>query len=57
MYEISEFDNDNSMTSPEIAEATGKQHQHVFRLRQGADASNFGLISYIDASNPGYSSK
>lgn len=62
MYEISKFDDDNSMTSLEIAEATGKQYQHVFRdidgiLRQGADASNFGLISYIDASNLGYSSK
>lgn len=44
------------MTSLEIAEVTGKQHQHVLCdidgiLRQGADASNFGLTSYIDASN------
>lgn len=44
------------MTSLEIAEVTGKQHQHVMRdiraiLSQGVDASNFGLTSYIDKSN------
>ena len=45
-----------SMTSLEIAELTGKQHQHVMRdvralLDQGVDASNFGLTSYTDKSN------
>ena len=40
-----------TMTSLEIAEVTGKQHQHVMRdiraiLSQGVDASNFGLSSY-----------
>lgn len=45
-----------TMTSVEIAEITGKQHQHVMRdidnlLSQGVDASNFGLISYIDKIN------
>lgn len=45
-----------TMTSLEIAEVTGKQHQHVLRdidglLAQGVDASNFGLTSYIDKSN------
>lgn len=44
------------MTSLEIAEVTGKQHQHVLRdidslLAQGVDASNFGLTSYVDKSN------
>ena len=44
------------MTSLEIAELTGKQHQHVMRdiralLDQGVDASNFGLTSYTDKSN------
>lgn len=44
------------MTSLEIAEVTGKQHQHVLRdidglLQQGVDASNFGLTSYTDKSN------
>lgn len=44
------------MTSLEIAEVTGKQHQHVLRdiralLNQGVDASNFGLTSYTDKSN------
>lgn len=43
------------MTSLEIAEVTGKQHQHVLRdidgiLRQGVDVSNFGLTSYTDSS-------
>ncbi|WP_156098320.1 Rha family transcriptional regulator [Prevotella amnii] len=56
MYEINKFDNKNNITSLEIAEITGKQHQHVLRdidsiLRQGVDASNFGLTSYIDSSN------
>lgn len=42
-----------TMTSLEIAELTGKQHQHVMRdvralLDQGVDASNFGLTSYTD---------
>lgn len=45
-----------TMTSLEIAEVTGKQHQHVLRdidslLAQGVDASNFGLTSYTDKSN------
>lgn len=45
-----------TMTSLEIAEVTGKQHQHVLRdidalLAQGLDASNFGLTSYKDKSN------
>lgn len=45
-----------TMTSLEIAEVTGKQHQHVLRdidalLVQGLDASNFGLTSYKDKSN------
>ena len=45
-----------TMTSLEIAELTGKQHQHVMRdvralLDQGVDASNFGLTSYTDKSN------
>lgn len=45
-----------TMTSLEIAEVTGKQHQHVMRdiraiLSQGVDASNFGLTSYTDKSN------
>lgn len=45
-----------TMTSLEIAEITGKQHQHVLRdidslLAQGVDASNFGLTSYTDKSN------
>ena len=45
-----------TMTSLEIAEVTGKQHQHVMRdiraiLNQGVDASNFGLTSYTDKSN------
>lgn len=44
------------MTSLEIAEVTGKQHQHIMRdiraiLSQGVDASNFGLTSYTDKSN------
>ncbi len=44
------------MTSLEIAEVTGKQHQHVLRdidalLKQGVGASNFGLTSYTDKSN------
>lgn len=45
-----------TMTSLEIAEVTGKQHQHVLRdidalLTQGVDASNFGQTSYKDKSN------
>lgn len=45
-----------TMTSLEIAELSGKQHQHVMRdiralLEQGVDASNFGLTSYTDKSN------
>lgn len=44
------------MTSLEIAEVTGKQHQHILRdidglLQQGVDASNFGLTSYTDSCN------
>ena len=45
-----------TMTSLEIAEITGKQHQHILRdidelLKQGVDASNFGPTSYTDKSN------
>lgn len=45
-----------TMSSLEIAEVTGKNHQHVLRdidelLKQGVDASNFGLTSYTDKSN------
>lgn len=44
------------MSSLQIAEITGKQHQHVLRdidslIEQGLDASNFGLTSYTDKSN------
>lgn len=44
------------MSSLEIAEATGKNHQHILRdidalLQQGVDASNFGLTSYTDKAN------
>lgn len=44
------------MSSLEIAEATGKNHQHILRdidalLHQGVDASNFGLTSYTDKAN------
>jgi anti-repressor protein len=47
---------EETMTSVEIAEITGKQHQHITRdidnlLSQGVGASNFGLISYIDKMN------
>lgn len=56
MHEINKFDHINGMTSLEIAEVTGKQHQHVLCdidgiLRQDVDASNFGLTSYTDSSN------
>lgn len=42
------------ITSLQIAEATGKKHQHIMRdirdlLDQGCDESNFGLINYIDS--------
>jgi Rha family phage regulatory protein len=45
-----------TMSSLEIAEITGKQHQHIMRdirslLEQGVDASNFGLTSYTDKAN------
>lgn len=45
-----------TMSSLEISNATGKQHQHILRdidelLKQGVDASNFGLTSYTDKSN------
>ena len=45
-----------TMSSMQIAEITGKQHQHVLRdidslLNQGLDASNFGLTSYLDNCN------
>lgn len=44
------------MTSLQISEATGRQHQHVLRdirklLDKGVSASNFGLTSYTDKSN------
>lgn len=44
------------MTSLQIAEITGKQHQHVLRdidslIDQGLDASNFEISHYIDNSN------
>ena len=49
-------EHEEKMTSLEIAEVTGKQHQHIMRdiraiLSQGVDASNFGLTSYTDKSN------
>lgn len=45
-----------TMSSLQIAEITGKQHQHVMRdirvlLEQGVDVSNFGLINYTDNRN------
>lgn len=45
-----------TMSSLQIAELTGKQHQHILRdidnlLQQGLDASNFGLTSYLDNCN------
>lgn len=45
-----------TMSSLQIAEITGKQHQHVMRdiralLEQGVDASNFGLSSYKNSQN------
>lgn len=54
MNEITNFK--ETMTSLEISEVTGKQHQHILRdidglIEQGLDASNFGLTSYIDKSN------
>lgn len=56
MMNGSEIIKNETMTSLEIAEVTGKQHQHVLRdidalLVQGLDASNFGLTSYKDKSN------
>lgn len=56
MMNGSEIIKNETMTSLEIAEVTGKQHQHVLRdidalLAQGLDASNFGLTSYKDKSN------
>ena len=55
-YSTSVIDGAKGMTSLEIAEVTGKNHQHVLRdidelLKQGVDASNFGLTSYTDKSN------
>lgn len=46
----------NSMTSLQIAEITGKRHPDVKRdirtlLEKGLDASNFAHISYSDSSN------
>ena len=43
-------------SSREIAELTGKEHKHVMRdirdfLEQGVDEPNFGLGSYKDAQN------
>ena len=42
------------MSSLQIAEVTGKKHQHIMRdirelLKQGVNASNFGLIKYEDS--------
>lgn len=56
MNEIVQIGQKSTMTSLEIAEVTGKLHQHVLRdiralLNQGVDASNFGLTSYTDKSN------
>lgn len=53
---MNELIKNETMTSLEVAEVTGKQHQHVLRdidslLAQGVDASNFGLTSYVDKSN------
>lgn len=46
--------NKDGMTSLEIAEVTGRQHQHIMRdirnlLKQGVNQSNFGRIEYKDA--------
>lgn len=48
--------NQETMSSLQIAEITGKQHAHVMRdirtlLDQGVAESNFGLGSYSDANN------
>ena len=45
-----------TMSSLQISEIAGKQHQHVLRdidslIEQGLDPSNFGLTSYTDKSN------
>ena len=56
MNELTTLQQQDTMSSMQIAEVTGKQHQHVMRdikalLDQGVDASNFGLISYTDSMN------
>lgn len=43
-----------SMSSLQIAEITGKKHQHVLRdirnlIEQGCNETNFGLVEYADA--------
>lgn len=53
MKEIIKFGRSDTMTSLEIAEVTGKRHFHILRdidelLKQGVDATNFGLINYAD---------
>lgn len=47
-------DKEQTMTSLQVAEITGKQHAHIMRdirnlLEQGVNASNFGLVEYKDS--------
>ena len=54
--EVIRFDDQQTMTSLQIAEVTGKQHAHVMRdirniIKGGASESNFGLGEYKDANN------
>lgn len=54
MNELMNIQGEQTMSSLQIAELTGKQHAHVMRdirnlLEQGVDESNFGLVEYRDA--------
>lgn len=54
MNELLDIRGEQTMSSLQIAEITGKQHAHVMRdiraiLEQGVDESNFGLVEYRDA--------